>query len=818
MYMMSLALVLPCISTISQTKTQYMTNDYFKKLLFITLFFASAYSYAQGVNEVLKASQFGGISNVSYNPAIADNRFLVDINLISLGGGLENNYIGLDRNTLTKHNLFSDPNFQDDHLKERLNGRPKRVYAGMQVQGPLSFMFSFGKNRNNKNAIGVSWHANTILNVDGMDERFARSAYYGLGTKADSITGFNYQNLNNKNFSAKTLAWADFGITYSRVVFDNGNHMLKAGVTGKFIVGIAGGYISSKNIDYRIRNYDTIDINHSDISYGHSDIISESQITQQNVMNSLSKVSFGADLGLIYEWRPDHDKFQYEMDCKKWWQTDRNRYKLAVGFSVIDIGRVKFAKPGNVRNYSADIQGYDVANSGITDVRTFDSVFHSMPANFKADAAGEFKIWLPTRFNLFLDWEIYKGLGLNLNSTISPVLAKDFNQVHYPTSVTLTPRYDWKWFGAYIPLSYNEYGNFGAGVGLRAGPLFVSSSNIITAFASKVTFAMNIQAGIKITIPNMKQKDHDKDGVSNKKDKCKKEKGTCLTQGCPDRDGDGITDDVDKCPDVPGPVETQGCPDRDKDGVYDMNDSCPDVAGPVELHGCPDTDGDGILDKNDECPTEKGPAALNGCPDRDNDGVADKNDACPDVPGDKAHKGCPDTDGDGLYDNEDSCPRVKGPIENHGCPYADTDGDGVLDKDDACPSVFGVAENKGCPALSKKELETVKYAFDNLEFETGKDVIRTKSFVSLNGLAKLLIDKGYGLKIEGHTDNVGKADMNLDLSVKRAESVKKYLMSKNVDGNKLETAGYGLTKPIADNKTAEGRQKNRRVEMTIIFK
>ena len=124
----------------------------------------------------------------------------------------------------------------------------------------------------------------------------------------------------------------------------------------------------------------------------------------------------------------------------------------------------------------------------------------------------------------------------------------------------------------------------------------------------------------------------------------------------------------------------------------------------------------------------------------------------------------------------------------------DTDGDGIYDKDDACPKVFGVAENKGCPKLDKKEVETVKFAFQNLEFETGKDVIRTKSYVSLNGLAKLLVDKpSYGLKIEGHTDNVGDDAKNLDLSNRRAAAVKAYLVKKGVDASKLDTAGYGET-------------------------
>ncbi len=423
-----------------------MIHYYFKKFAFIAVLFVCLSSRAQ-VNEVLKASQFGGVTNVSYNPAIADNPFKFDMNLVSLGFGLENNYIGLDTKTLTNHNLFNDPNFQSDHLTERLNGNAKKAFMGLQVQGPLSFMFGWGKDKSNKNAIAVAWHMNSIFNIDGVSQQFARIAYYGIGSKADSIQPFNYQSLKNQNFSATGLAWADFGATYSRVLFDQGPHMIKAGVTGKFIFGIAGVFISSKNIDYKFRNYDTLDINHSDISYGHSTVISNNSTQNlfQNIMNGKSPVSFAADLGIVYEWRPNKDKYKYTSDCKEWYLQSVNKYKLAIGFSVIDIGRVKFARPGDVSSYSADIQGWDIKHSGITSVASFDSVLASKPANFKATESGTFKIWLPTRFNIFVDYEIWKGLGANLSATISPVFASEANQVHYPTSVSLTPRYDWKW-------------------------------------------------------------------------------------------------------------------------------------------------------------------------------------------------------------------------------------------------------------------------------------------------------------------------------------------------------------------------------------
>jgi outer membrane protein OmpA-like peptidoglycan-associated protein len=119
--------------------------------------------------------------------------------------------------------------------------------------------------------------------------------------------------------------------------------------------------------------------------------------------------------------------------------------------------------------------------------------------------------------------------------------------------------------------------------------------------------------------------------------------------------------------------------------------------------------------------------------------------------------------------------------------------------------------------LTKEEQEVLKKAFDNLEFETGKDIIKNESYKSLDELAELMIKKpNWRLQISGHTDNQGKPAANMTLSKKRSEAVKKYLNSKGVDEKRFIVKWYGQTKPIGDNKTPEGRQKNRRVEMLII--
>ncbi len=289
-----------------------------------------------------------------------------------------------------------------------------------------------------------------------------------------------------------------------------------------------------------------------------------------------------------------------------------------------------------------------------------------------------------------------------------------------------------------------------------------------------------------------------------------------------DADKDGVSDRNDKCPNTPPNVvvDKAGCPlDVDKDGVPDYLDKCPDIAGVKELDGCPDKDGDGIADKDDRCPDVAGPASLKGCPDKDGDGVADIDDKCPDTKaGYKVDAtGCPmDNDKDGIVNEEDRCPDIAGPASLKGCP--DTDGDGVADIDDRCPAIKGTIANKGCPEIAKEDSIKITNIASKIFFEFDSDKLKVASLAQLDELVVIL--KKYenaNLVIEGHADSRGKDDYNLTLSQKRTESVKAYLMSKGIMESRLTAIGYGETRPIADNNTDAGRAKNRRVELKTSY-
>jgi outer membrane protein OmpA-like peptidoglycan-associated protein len=271
-----------------------------------------------------------------------------------------------------------------------------------------------------------------------------------------------------------------------------------------------------------------------------------------------------------------------------------------------------------------------------------------------------------------------------------------------------------------------------------------------------------------------------------------------------DTDGDGIIDKMDGCPkeaeDRDGFKDDDGCPDNDNDGdgFVDSQDRCPDSAGTDG--GCPvyDTDGDKIPDGVDKCPNEA----------EDMDSFEDE-DGCPD----------PDNDNDGVIDEKDNCPSkaedTDGFEDGDGCPDLDNDGDGVSDVEDKCPGVRGLPDNNGCPKT--KEISRGKLVLSGVTFQPGKAVLTSNSYTILDQVYESLVEwPEVKLEIQGHTDNVGNNMTNLKLSQKRADAVRLYLIQKGIDSARLRSVGYGEEFPIADNHTAGGREKNRRVEMRRI--
>ena len=444
---------------------------------------------------------------------------------------------------------------------------------------------------------------------------------------------------------------------------------------------------------------------------------------------------------------------------------------LTLSAAVTDLGFIRWqGNPNNV-TYSIDyaFDGFVDENTDLTDENWQEGVMDTLmnaltnSLSYGLDGTNPFVTSTSPKLNVGAEYGLW-DYKLSFGVLSRTMLHKSRLYEEVTLAVTGRPA---NWFNLGVSYSFlnGNFGSMGIGVGLRSGIInwFVTADYVSL---SNARLPLGLEGGLSnlaIPVPY-------------------KAKGMNFAVGInfvfgnkQDRDRDGVKDKFDLCPDTPRKVL-------------------------VDEHGCPlDTDGDGVPDYLDQCPgtpsTAKGMVDSIGCP--------------------------IDTDGDGVFDYEDQCPDTPeaayGQVGPDGCPL-DTDGDGVPDYLDYCPRTPGVPANNGCPEVKQEVRSLFQKALQGIQFETGKSTIKRSSYPILDQIVQVMRDNPeYKLEIQGHTDSTGSKERNLEISELRAAAVKAYLVKHGIDTNRITSAGYGDTRPVADNKTAAGRAKNRRVELTVSF-
>lgn len=723
-----------------------------KKTFLILLFLISGLTITAQSYTGYFHDNYAGVQSVLFNPAsIADSRFKTDINLFSVSGTVGNDLYGVKFFDVFKNG------YDIDSEAKITPSNANNARINFDIMGP-SFMFNIAP----KHTLAVFTRARSITNLRDINGNLIDQVKDGLDESSDF-------NLNAGNAKGASNSWGELGISYAAVLYQHNQHFLKGGLTAKYLQGGVNGYIQGKDVNLTyVEN--TLDpkagalISNGEITIGASQ---DFEANEDYKFDADSR-GFGFDLGLVYEWRPDYA--DYDLNNAKPTDNnfrDLNKYKVRFGLSVTDIGSIDYK---NKKQDTYDVNGI-VTQQMIDDA---DNLYDFLNDNYtKTSTSKGAKTNLPTALHADVDWNMYKKFYLNLNGDINVVSTNKLNAYGIADRVSLTPRYESRWFSFYVPMTWMEYSGMQVGSGIRLGAFFVGSGSVLSNVVSKESKGADFHVGMKIPVYEKKFKDTDGDGVIDKEDGCKK---------------------------VAGPVENHGCPwpDTDGDKVFDKDDTCPEIAGPVENKGCPwkDSDGDTLLDNADACPAVAGPVENKGCPWKD-------------------------TDKDGVLDKDDACPEVAGLVENRGCPNLDADKDGVLDKDDACPAIAGPAENKGCQVVSKAVLEQLKVEAKSIFFTSGKAVLSNanndETSTRLDAIKEIL--KNYPnarFAINGHTDNVGNAKANQKLSEVRAKVVMDALIAKGVNPANLTSQGFGAAKPVKSNKTAAGRAENRRTEIVYL--
>jgi hypothetical protein len=423
-----------------------------------------------------RSGNYTGVNGVFFNPAsIADSRYKVDFNLLSVSGFVGNNQAGFSMKNITK-------SFDGDSIKNQLFGSsagPSTGFVSAAVHGP-SLLINAGK----KMSFALTSRARVVANAMDIDGKLVDKISNDL--RNDPLLPYSISTTANMRLAVN--GWTEFGLSIARVISDKEKHFFKGGLSVKYLAGTANGYLNIANLNGTLNEdpvlqepYFSNTTGRITLGFGGARV---SNLETDNILNFESS-GIGADIGFVYEFRPDYEKYKTENGE---WQRDRNKYKLKVGVALLDIGKNAYKRDqqrsgtyavnitGNERLYTGELNGV-----GIDDYKEY---FNSRPAYFTPDNSmnsAEYKVSLPTTLQIDLDYNLHKNLYVALASQLGVSNSSAAFKSRYYNMLTLTPRYEGKGIGLSVPINYNGLTKFNMGTSFRLGPLFFGSGSVLSA-------------------------------------------------------------------------------------------------------------------------------------------------------------------------------------------------------------------------------------------------------------------------------------------------------------------------------------------------
>lgn len=477
----------------------------------------------------LAQSNYGGTNNAYINPsAIADSRHRAYLNLGGASASFYNTYLQLDLPQTPWAKGFT---FQREYLREQLTGDAKFGSASAEVRLP-SLMLAVGPH----SAIALTNRVRAFVQFSNVSEDVARLARYGLGEAQD--LGLANRVLTNNRFNVDANSFHEFAFTYARTFTPNTTHFFKGGLTVKYLVGLGGGYVHNTGTDLQVYGRDSIQLRNPNVSYAYTgdDYYQQSGFGVGTLYGSqrLGR-GYGADIGITYEWRPDYERYRYHMDGTNLPDDSRNKYRLRLGLALTDLGAVRYQHEQYVRQ--AALANGRTVQLGQLDTISFTNLASLTPTIERLvglrEQSHQFTSYLPATLRLTADYRLLDHLyaGLLWTQNLLPTHTIGSRSI---SSLALTPRLEFSRIEVVVPVILaNNYRKLQVGAMLRVGPLILGSDNLGGLIGLTSTTGADVYFGLSLALHRHRRKDRDGDLVSNKYDRCPREKGDWARKGCP---------------------------------------------------------------------------------------------------------------------------------------------------------------------------------------------------------------------------------------------------------------------------------------------
>jgi outer membrane protein OmpA-like peptidoglycan-associated protein len=449
----------------------------------------------------MSSGNYAGIAGLNFNPAsIVDSRFKFDINIASGQYFFNNNFLVAKPLIFARRLLYNDPyNSSFDAVKKDLlrpiepaPGGVVRARQHAEFQLPLSFMLTTGK----RSAIAVNLRNRYELTVDNLNPQTASMFYNELNDKGNLGVA-----MNNDGFTNNFMNWQEIGFTYGRVLINANKHFIKAAVTAKWLGGNAASFIQADELSVTFKDPNTMSLSSPRIQYARTARADFDLFTRREMFSNLEDQAVGWDAGIVYEFRGRIGNFKYtDEDYASRLRRDKNKYTLRLGLALNDIGRLEYNRLPLTRNHSANISNWDFSPVKAHNLRDWDTAYSKM-VNYIPGEDSTFSVRLPTAFIANADLHLFGGFYVNaaIQRSFAKLAKETTTTLYAPEWFAVTPRFETRHFGLYIPLLIREeITQIGATV--RLGPIYVGSNNLLALIQNPMVSSADVHAGFRIPI------------------------------------------------------------------------------------------------------------------------------------------------------------------------------------------------------------------------------------------------------------------------------------------------------------------------------
>ena len=461
-----------------------------RKISFATLLLAST-AFTANAQQMLgvSTSNWCGTKSIDLNPAsIADSRTRFQLDLFGLNFGADNNLGSID---------FSKAMSSGGNIGNVFTLTKSKEFS---IQMPIvdvhlpSLMVSI----DDKNSFAIT----SRVRIDNQFNNFNRDLLSSV-LAPSNVTGD--AAISSKNFNWTAHVWSEVKLTYAREVYKEGEHYLKAGISLARLGGI--GFLSLKgaNLDgHYYKASDSLQTNHTDIEFATSIIDKGSELS--NGLGNIASEFFGkkgghglgGDLGVVYEYRPESTNSE---------DKSSNKYKFRGSMAINDLGSIKYDALEARVTANGYLKASEIdSNSIMTNSQNFNNYFRSHGYTLDTGRRST-KVHMPTNLNIAFDYYVARHFYVNAMWIKNLAKRQNYGNSVY-SQVTITPRWDTRYFSVGLPLTYNNLSSsMKAGIGFRLSGLYFGSDDLL-AFVGAKAYGVNFYLGGSIPIQKKRSKSH----------------------------------------------------------------------------------------------------------------------------------------------------------------------------------------------------------------------------------------------------------------------------------------------------------------------